>query len=196
MTYTNYDMMNRDNIITLPNAHLREKSKRIHVITDEVKQLVKNMESATLDWEDSRPHELGVALAAIQVDEAYRVVVIRNDFDNKDDRTFFALINPKIVKYEGKIDYDHEGCLSVKDIYGLVPRYSKIRVEAMDIEGKDVKFKAEGFLARILQHEIDHTNGTVFIDHIKNNDSFYKLNKDGELEKIPHDKILKSNILW
>lgn len=188
--------MNRDNIITLPNAHLREKSKRIHVITDEVKQLVKNMESATLDWEDSRPHELGVALAAIQVDEAYRVVVIRNDFDNKDDRTFFALINPKIVKYEGKIDYDHEGCLSVKDIYGLVPRYSKIRVEAMDIEGKDIKFKAEGFLARILQHEIDHTNGTVFIDHIKNNDSFYKLNKDGELEKIPHDKILKSDILW
>lgn len=189
-------MMTRDDIITLPNPHLRQKSERIHVITDEVKKLVKNMEDATLDWEDSRPHELGVALAAIQIDDAHRVIVIRNDFDNKDDRTFFALINPKIVKYEGKLEYDHEGCLSVKDIYGLVPRYSKIRVEALNIDGKEVKFKAEGFLARILQHEVDHTNGVVFIDHIKNDDSFYKLNGDGELEKVPHEEITKSDILW
>ncbi|MGD8374103.1 MAG: peptide deformylase [Candidatus Woesebacteria bacterium] len=189
-------MMTRDNIITLPNAHLRQKSERVHVITDEVKKLIKNMEAATLDWEDSRPHELGVALAAIQIDDAHRVVIIRNDFDNKDDRDFLALINPKIVKYEGKIEYDHEGCLSVKDIYGLVPRYSKVRVEALDADGKEVKFKAEGFLARILQHEVDHTNGIVFIDHIKNDDAFYKLNDEGELEKIPHDEIIKSDILW
>lgn len=188
--------MNRHNIITLPNAHLREKSKRVHVITEEVKKLVQDMEAATLDWEDNRPHELGVALAAVQVDRLFRVVVVRNDFDNKDDRSFFPLINPEITKAEGKPVLDHEGCLSVKDIYGLVPRYPKVRVKALDLEGRELRFKAEGFLARVLQHEIDHTNGLLFIDHNKDTDAFFTLNKEGELEKVDHETIRKSRILW
>jgi peptide deformylase len=188
--------MNRKNIITLPNPHLRQNSKRIHVITDDVTQLIQDMESATLDWEDSRPHELGVALAAIQVDKPYNVVIIRNDFDDKDDRSFLALINPEIVKLEGAIEYDYEGCLSIKNLYGRVPRYHKVRVKALDASGKPIKFKAEGFLARVLQHEIDHTNGIVFIDHIKNDDAFFTLTKDGELEKLSHEKVLESDILW
>jgi peptide deformylase len=188
--------MNRNDIITLPNQHLREKSKKIHVVTDEVKELIRHMEEATLDWEDHRPHELGVALAAVQIDNLFRVVVIRSDFDDKDNRTFFPLINPEIVKLEGSVKYDHEGCLSVKDIYGLVPRHSKVRVRAMDINGNEVRLKAEGFLARVLQHEIDHTNGLVFIDHIKDDDAFFKLNDDGELKKIPYEEVKQSHILW
>ena len=188
--------MNRNSIITLPHPNLREKSKKVHIVTDEVKELIRSMEQATLDWEDHRPHELGVALAAVQVDQLFRIVVIRSDFDDKDNRTFFPLINPEIVKLEGTIKYDHEGCLSVKDIYGLVPRYSKVRIRAMDINGNVVRLKAEGFLARVLQHEIDHTNGIVFIDHIKNDDAFFKLSDDGELRKIPHEEIEQSDILW
>lgn len=188
--------MNRNNIITLPNQHLREKSKKIHVVTDEVKELIKGMEQATLDWEDHRPHELGVALAAVQIDQLYRAVVIRSDFDDKDNRSFFPLINPEIVKLEGSIRYDHEGCLSVKDVYGLVPRYSKVRVKAMDLNGNEVRLKAEGFLARVLQHEIDHTNGILFIDHIKDKDAFFKLSDDGELKKIPYEQVKDSDILW
>jgi peptide deformylase len=188
--------MNRNSIITLPSPHLRDKSKKIHVVTDEVKDLIKGMEQATLDWEDHRPHELGVALAAVQIDELFRVVIVRSDFEDRDNRTFFPLINPEIVKLEGSIKYDHEGCLSVRDIYGLVPRYSKVRVRAMDVNGNEVRLKAEGFLARVLQHEIDHTNGVVFIDHIKDQDSFFKLSDDGELRKIPYDEIEKSHILW
>lgn len=188
--------MTRNDIITLPNSHLREKSKRVHIVTDEIKQLILDMEEATLDWEDHRPHELGVALAAVQVDNLYRVVVIRSDFDNKEDRTFFALINPEVVKLEGSIKYDHEGCLSVKDIYGLVPRYDRVRVRAMDQNGNEVRLKAEGFLARVLQHEIDHTNGTVFIDHIKDQDAFFKLTDAGDLKKIPYEQVEKSSILW
>lgn len=188
--------MNKDSIITLPNQHLREKSKKVHVVTDEVKDLIKNMKQATLDWEDSRPHELGVALAAVQVDELFRIVVVRSDFDDKDNRTFFPLINPEIVKLEGAVSYDHEGCLSVKDIYGLVPRHTKVRVRAMDINGNEVRLKAEGFLARVLQHEIDHTNGTLFIDHIKDHDAFFKLSDDGELKKIPYEQVTSSDILW
>lgn len=188
--------MNRNNIITLPNSHLRQKSQRAHVVTKEIQQLISDMEAATLDWEDHRPHEVGVALAAVQIDRLYRVVVVRNDFENKEDRTFFALINPEITKFEGKPEPDYEGCLSVKDIYGLIPRYPKVRVKAMDLEGKEFRFKAEGFLARVLQHEIDHTNGVLFIDHIKANDAFFKLNDEGELEKVAYDSIKKSRILW
>ncbi len=188
--------MNRSSIITLPNSHLREKSKKVHVVTNEVKELIEDMEQATLDWEDHRPHELGVALAAVQVDELFRIIVVRSDFDDKDNRTFFPLINPEIVKLEGSVKYDHEGCLSVKDIYGLVPRHDKVRIKAMDINGNEIRIKAEGFLARVLQHEIDHTNGIAFIDHIKDEDAFFKLNDDGELKKIPYDEIKKSHILW
>ncbi len=189
-------MMTKKDIIALPNPHLRQKSQRVHIITPEIEKLITNMQSATLDWEDSRPHELGVALAAVQVDELKRVIIIRNDFDDKDDRTFMALINPEIIKHEGKTLYDHEGCLSVPDIYGYVPRSSKIRVRALNEKGHEVRIKADGFLARILQHEIDHTNGVVFIDHIKNQDAFFSLTDDGKLEKIDHDKIAKNSILW
>lgn len=154
------------------------------------------MVSATLDWEDHRPHEFGVALAAVQIDKLYRIVIIRNDFDNKDDRSFFTLINPELIKLEGKQTYDQEGCLSVKDIYGLVPRYEKVRVKALDLDGHEIRIKATGFLARVLQHEIDHTNGILFIDHIKEQDAFSKLNKEGQLEKIEHEKILNTDILW
>ncbi len=189
-------MMTRANIITLPNPHLRQVSKRVRVATDDVQTLVTNMQAATLDWEDSRPHEVGVALAAVQVDALQRIVIVRNDFDNKDDRTFITLINPEIVKLEGEIVYDHEGCLSVPDIYGLVPRHSKVRVKALDEKGHEVRIKAQGFLARVLQHEIDHTKGIMFIDHIKNNDVFFKLTKDGRLIKVAHETILKNHLLW
>ncbi len=188
--------MNRHNIITLPNPHLREKSQRAHVITEEVKELIHDMEAATIDWEEHRPHELGVALAAIQIDRLYRVVIVRDDFDNKENRSFFALINPEIVKTEGEPVLDYEGCLSVKNIYGLVPRYPKVRVKALDINGRELRFKAEGFLSRVIQHEIDHTNGILFIDHIKDSDSFFKLNKKGELEEVNYETIRKSRILW
>lgn len=188
-------MIDRNSIITLPNPHLREKSARVHVITEETLQIIADMEAATLDWEDSRPHELGVALAAIQIDHLQRIVVVRNDFDNKQDRTFTVLINPEIVKLEGDIQYDHEGCLSVKDIYGLVPRHSKIRIKALNTKGQEVRVKAEGFLARLLQHEIDHTNGIVFVDHIKDSrDAFFNLTKDGKLTKVSYEEVENTGI--
>jgi peptide deformylase len=113
--------MTRKDIITLPNKHLRQRSIRVGLVTDEVRQLVDDMEAATLDWEDHRDHELGVALAAVQIDRLQRVVVIRNNFEDKTDRSFQVLINPEITKYEGEIEEDYEGCLSIKDIYGKVP---------------------------------------------------------------------------
>lgn len=188
----------KDSIITLPNPDLRKRSKKVAFVSEELKKIIQDMESATLDWERSRSHEVGVALAAVQIDKLVRVVVIRNNFDNKDDHSFSVFINPEITKYEGTIDEDFEGCLSVKDIYGKVPRYSKVRVKALGIDGYPFRVTAEGFLARIFQHEIDHTKGVVFVDHIKHNkDAFFQLTADGNLVQLDYEKDVRNNrFLW
>jgi len=190
--------MTKDDVITLPNSHLRERSKKVGFITDDIKKLISDMEEATLDWEASREHEVGVALAAVQTDKALRIVIIRNNFDNKDDKSFSIFINPIITKYEGELQEDYEGCLSIPDIYGKVERYSKVRVKALDENGKEIRLTAEGFLARVFQHEIDHTNGILFIDHIKNNPSaFFVLQDDGHLKELDYEKNIRNNhILW
>lgn len=190
--------MTKDDIIALPNPHLREKSTRIHVVTDDIIKLSDDMIAAALDWEDSRPHEISAALAAVQVDALKRLVIVRSDFDNKSTREFMTLINPEVVKYEGEVVADYEGCLSVQHIYGKVPRHTKVRIKAMDLDGNEVRFKAEGFLARVLQHEIDHCNGKVFIDHIKDKtDAFYTLDEKGELQPLDYaSEIAENSILW
>lgn len=190
--------MKKENIITLPNPHLREKSLRVHVITPETLQLVQDMTDAALDWEDSRPHEISAALAAVQIDRLERVVIIRSDFEDKGNAEFTTLINPEIIKTEGTLIADYEGCLSVSKIYGKVPRWSRIRVKALDVDGNEIRLKADGFLARVLQHEIDHTLGVCFIDHIKDTtDAFYTLDDKGELQPLDYDEHIKTNsILW
>lgn len=190
--------MKKENIITLPHPNLRERSKKISPPDDSTAQLVRDMTDASLDWEDSRPHEISAALAAVQIDRLERVVIIRSNFEDKSDREFITLINPEIVKYEGEIISDFEGCLSVSNIYGKVPRHSKVRVRALDENGHEIRFKAEGFLARVIQHEIDHTNGTLFIDHIKDEkEAFYTLDEKGELQPLDYEEnIHSSSILW
>ena len=187
----------RKNIITLPHPHLRERSRRVREIDGETLQLVDDMLAAALDWEISRPHEVAVALAAVQIDRLERVVIVREDFEDKENKKFIVLINPEIIKKEGEIVTDHEGCLSVKDIYGLVPRYSKVRVKAIDITGHEVRLKSPNpFIARILQHEIDHCNGICFVDHIADRkDAFFILTETGELEPYSYEKVIKSGIL-
>ncbi len=190
--------MKKEDIITLPNTHLRQRSSRVHVVTDDILQLIKDMTDASLDWENSRPHEISAALAAVQIDRLDRVVIVRSDFDDKAIQEFIPLINPEIVKGEGPMITDYEGCLSVNGFYGKVPRFSKVRIKALDISGNEVRIKAEGFLARVLQHEIDHTNGVVFIDHIRDqHDAFYRLNDKGELDPLDYDTYVKDNHdLW
>ena len=188
----------KDDIIILPNKHLRQDSKKVKTITDKVRQTVADMEAAVKDWDNSRPHEVTVALAAVQIDELYQIVIVRDEFDHKSPARYNALINPEITKYEGAIETDYEGCLSIKYIYGQVPRHSKIRIKALDLEGKEFRMKAEGFLARVIQHEIDHLSGKLFIDRIKNKrQAFYELTDKGELKQLDYEKDIKNNeTLW
>ena len=188
----------KDDIITLPHTHLRNRSQRVGIITDAVRDLVADMEEAVVDWDKSRAHEVTVALAAVQIDRLFRVVIIREDFDHEVSARYTPLINPEIVKYEGTIERDYEGCLSIKSVYGHVPRHTKVRVKAMDIDGKPIRFSASGFLARVIQHEIDHTNGKLFIDHIKDEpEAFFELTDKGKLEPLDYEKSVKnSKTLW
>lgn len=190
--------MTKDDIIALPNPHLRQKSQRVGVVTDEIKQIVDEMKAATIDWDQSREHEVGVALAAVQIDRLYKIVVVRDDHGDKNNHNFTVFINPEIAKYEGEIVEDFEGCLSVPNVYGKVPRHQKVRVKALDINGRPFRVTAEDFLARIFQHEIDHTNGVVFIDHIKDQPAaFFELNSEGKLEPLDYEKDIRtSRILW
>ena len=185
------------NIITLPNDHLRQRSQRITQIDADTRQIISDMIAATLDWEAHRPNEVAVALAAVQIDKPVRIVIIRADFDNKENKNFQVLINPEITKYEGEIITDYEGCLSVKDVYGKVPRYSKIRGRAIDINGNRIKIKStDPFLSRVLQHEVDHTNGICFVDHIAHDqDAFSVLTKSGDLVACPYSKVINSGII-
>jgi peptide deformylase len=138
------------------------------------------------------------AIAAPQIDKMYKIIIVRSDLDDKTNQDFTALINPEVVKFEGNIVEDFEGCLSITGIYGKVPRHEKVRVKALDVHGNEVRIKADGFLGRVLQHEIDHTNGIVFIDHIKDQkNAFYTLDDNGELQPLDYDKDIKNNHdLW
>jgi peptide deformylase len=188
-------MSSKDHIIALPNDHLRQKSKKVPVIDEQVRKVIEEMKAATLDWEASREHEVGVALAAIQIDQPYKIIIIRNNFDDKKDHTFSIFINPEVIKKEGQVEEDYEGCLSVKDIYGKVPRHAKVRVRAIDENGDHIRVKAEGFLARVFQHEIDHVNGQLFVDHIEGKrDHFYKINDEGKLEPIAYEEAEQAQI--
>ena len=181
-------------IVTTPDPRLRQKSEKVHQIDDETKRIIDEMIASSLAWEEEHEFELSAAMAAPQLGYNKRIIVVREDMSNKDNATFVPLINPVVIKTEGKIIEDYEGCLSVPNIYGKVGRPYKARIKAVTENGEEVRLKATGFLARTLLHEIDHLDGVLFIDHIKDQtDAFYKLNDKGDLEPLNYDKYIKNN---
>lgn len=181
-------------IITTPDPRLRQKSTKISVINDEVQKIISEMTKQSLEWEQAHPHELSAAMAAPQLGINRRIIIVRDDLDDKDNNHFTALINPEVIKTEGKPTKDYEGCLSVPEIYGLVPRPKKVKIKALLEDGTEVRIKAEDYLARTLLHEIDHLNGILFIDHIKDQkDAFYRLDEKGDLKPLDYDTNIKDN---
>lgn len=181
-------------IITTPNPLLRKKSTRVGIIDDEIKDIIAKMTKNSLEWEEDHPYELSAAMAAPQLGINRRIIIVRDDLENKDNVSFTALINPEIIKTDGKTTKDYEGCLSVPEVYGLVPRPRKVKIKALLEDGTEVRIKAEDYLARTLMHEIDHLDGILFIDHIKDDaDAFYKLDDQGNLVPLDYDKYVKGN---
>ena len=186
------------NILTTPDPRLRIKCRKVNKITPEISNIISQMRDASLEWEESHPYELSAAMAAPQLGFDRRIIIIRDDLDDKKNTSFTALIDPEVIKTDGKMKKDYEGCLSVPAIYGLVPRPTKVKIKALLEDGTPVRIKAEDSLARTLLHEIDHLNGILFIDHIKNDEkAFFRMNDKGDLEPVDYLTEIENNpALW
>ena len=139
-------------IVTKEDELLRKKSKKVNTVDDKIKKIIDDM------FDTMYSSETGVGLAAPQIGILKQIIVIDTDEEEP-----FALINPEIIAAEGEVDSE-EGCLSCPEDYGVVKRAERVKVSGLDEEGNEVEIEAEGFLAIVLQHEIDHLNGILFID--------------------------------
>ncbi len=136
-------------------AILRQQSKEVKKITPALVRLLEDMA-------ETMEAAVGVGLAAPQVGIGKRIIVVRHERD-----TVLELINPVVLKAAG-IETGSEGCLSCPGLYGEVERAAEVEVEGLNREGKKIRINGEGLLARILQHEIDHLNGILFVDKATN----------------------------
>ncbi|MCU0572576.1 MAG: peptide deformylase [Syntrophobacteraceae bacterium] len=144
-------------ICTYPDPILRRKAEPVTTIDRDIHRLIDEMAETMY----SAP---GIGLAANQVGKAQRVLVV--DLQRPEyDRGLLVLVNPKIVAASGETTYE-EGCLSVPEFFSNVKRYEQVTVQAMDKDGNPVEVSASGLLAVVLQHEIDHLEGRLFIDHL------------------------------
>lgn len=145
-------------ILTYPHEFLKTITKPLKNIDGRVQEIIDNM---TLTMYDAP----GVGLAASQVGIDKRILVY-DSLPGEEESSSQVLINPTIIEHEGEIISENEGCLSVPEYRSNVKRSSLILVDALDRDGNPMRFEAEGFLAIVLQHEIDHLNGKLFIDHL------------------------------
>jgi peptide deformylase len=139
-------------IVKIPDHILESKAIPVKAITPEILKLVKDMI-------DTCKKANGIGLAAPQIGKSLRICVINLEHIGLPP---FALINPKIVKSSWKKSDMEEGCLSIPGVFGMVKRPVKVTVKATNIEGNETKFVADGILARVIQHELDHLDGILF----------------------------------
>ncbi len=173
-------------IVLIGNPVLREKAKKIRAIDEEVKTLANDM------VETMRAAH-GIGLAAPQVGVSRQLIVVELPEEYKDVEPLsgkpLVFINPEIIKSSKEEVAGDEGCLSIPGYVGEVWRSKWIVVRAMDQNGKQVRLKAKDLLARVIQHEIDHLHGVLFIDRIESPDKLWKV--EGE-EKTEREEVIES----
>lgn len=157
-------------LVILPDSQLRLKSADVTAIDEQMRKLVEDM----FETQYKAP---GIGLAAIQIGVPLRVVTI--DIAREDEpKAPLALINPEITWTSEETSVYEEGCLSIPDYYAEVTRPAKIRFNFLNLEGNRIEMDADGLLATCVQHELDHLNGVLFIDHIS------KLKRDRVIKKF------------
>jgi peptide deformylase len=157
-------------ILIIPDKRLRLKSAAVKAVDKPLRALIDDM----FETMYAAP---GIGLAAIQIGEPLRVVTM--DLAKKDEaKSPQVFLNPEVVWTSPEVAVNEEGCLSIPEYYEEVERPQKVRVKYLDVDGKEREIEADGLLATCLQHEIDHTNGVLFIDHIS------KLKRDMVVKKF------------
>jgi peptide deformylase len=154
-------------IRTIPDPVLKQKAKRVRTIDGSIKKLISDM----IETMHSEPGRVG--LAAPQIGVPLRVIVI--GIPEEED---IAIINPEIVRSRGERSID-EGCLSVPGYFGQIKRAESVTVKGRDQDGKEIRIKAEGLLSQALEHEIDHLNGVLYLDHLESLEQLRKVEPEG-----------------
>jgi peptide deformylase len=167
-------------VITLNDERLHQKAKKVKQFTPTLKQLAEDM------LETMRAHN-GVGLAAPQIGVMQRIFVAEipasrsgTDEPHPQSGTSYILVNPEIIQHAANLVEGREGCLSIPTWYGLVERLEWVEVKAQDLDGKRIKLKVDDLLARIFQHELDHLNGVLFIDHVKDREKLWQVLPEDE----------------
>ena len=155
----------------VPDPILRQQARRIT-------QIPSGMAKYTLDMVETMHAEQGVGLAANQVGSLQKVAVIQLP----EWEEALVLINPEIIRREGEREVE-EGCLSIPGYRGMIKRSQRVRARALDLNGKQIRIKAEGLLAQALEHETDHLKGILYIDHLISRESLRKITY--EPEEVP-----------
>jgi peptide deformylase len=143
-------------ILRYPDVRLQKVASPVADVDDRVRRLVADLAQTMYEAN-------GIGLAATQVD-VHRQVIVIDVSETRDDLRVF--INPRILELKGDKVKAEEGCLSVPDIYDVVERFTMVRVEALDQQGKRFELEAQGMLAVCIQHEMDHLRGRVFVDYL------------------------------
>jgi len=175
-------------VLTYGEKSLREKSKEVHKVSKKIHDLVK-------DLLDTLYSQNGVGLAAPQIGENYRIFVIDTASGDEPLKPM-VFINPKIIKKSGAF-VSHEGCLSFPDVYVDVRRYSNVMIKALDRSGRSFVVEAtdETLLVKALQHEFDHLDGILFIDHARNRFDVEKELSQKHLPPLEIDKMIDESQL-
>ena len=182
--------MKKLQVLHFPDNRLRKIAQPVKKVDQEVKDIIEQMFFTMYE-------EKGIGLAATQVNIHKRLIVI-DVSENRNERLF--LINPKIISLSEDLDSMEEGCLSVPGFYETVSRPKTVKVSSLDLNGEKIEFVANGLLATCIQHEIDHLNGKLFVDHIsalKRNrieKKITKLKKEGNLSSRKNTPNYKSAI--
>jgi len=163
-------------IRTVPDPVLRQKAKRVKAIDKSVRKLINDMQE-TLHTAS------GVGLAANQVGQTLRLIVL-----NVPGNDCKVVINPEVLRRIGS-RVVNEGCLSIPGYIGEIKRSELVRVKGQDARGKEIKLKADGLFAEVLEHEIDHLNGILYIDHLESQEKFRKL----EPPKLTEETSIKKD---
>ena len=170
-------------ILILPDKRLRAVSKPVAKIDAATRKLVEEM----FETMYTAP---GIGLAAIQIGEPKRVVTM--DLAKKDDpKQPQVFINPELIDKSDEKNVHEEGCLSIPEFYEEVERPAQVKIRYLDLDGKSHEIEANGLLATCIQHEIDHLNGVLFIDHIsklKRDRVIKKFTKAAKLGKLPGER--------
>ena len=149
-------------IRVVPDPILRQKSKRVRAIDGSIKKLIEDMRETM--------HAVGgVGLAAPQIGVSLRVITI-GILEQED----LVLVNPEVVRRKGECPV-REGCLSIPGYFGEIKRAESVTIKGLDPGGKEIRIKANELLAQVLQHEIDHLNGVLYIDHLESMDKLRKI---------------------